>query len=170
MNKAVFLDRDGVINRKAASHEYIKKWEEFEFLSGVKIALKKLSNTNYKIIVLTNQRGISRGKMSLKDLNNIHSNMLKEIKISGGRVDSIFFCPHDIGKCDCRKPSPGMLDKAVEKFNIDLKSSWIVGDSDSDIELGKSRNCKTIYIGKDFEGADYKAANLNDAVKIIIDN
>jgi|SRR3989344_2403453 len=170
MNKAIFLDRDGVINKKATTHEYIKKWEEFKFLSNVKTALKKLSKTDYKIIILTNQRGISLGKMSLNDLNDIHSNMLKEIKINGGRIDSIFFCPHDIERCNCRKPSPGMLDKATVKFNIDLKNSWVVGDSDSDIELGKSRDCKTIYIGKYFEGADYNVANLNDAVKIMINN
>ena len=170
MNKAVFLDRDGVINKKATPHEYIKKWEEFEFLSGVKTALKKLSNTNYKIIVLTNQRGISRGKMPLSDLQKIHINMIDEIKKSGGRIDKIYFCPHKIGGCNCRKPSPGLLDKAIEDFDIDIKNSWVVGDSESDIKLGKSKNCKTIYIGDDYDEADYKVISLKEAVDLIVNS
>ena len=167
MNKAVFLDRDGVINRKAPPHEYITSWREFEFLPGAIDAIRDLSGSDYKLIIITNQRGIASGKMSIDDLNDIHSNMLKEIMKSGGRIDKIYFCPHDDG-CGCRKPLPGMLDEAAKEFGISLQESWVVGDSESDIELGKSRNCRTIFIGHD-SGADYKVPDLGRAADIIME-
>ena len=108
--------------------------------------------------------------MPLSDLQKIHINMIDEIKKSGGRIDKIYFCPHNIGGCNCRKPSSGLLDKAIEEFDIDIENSWVVGDSESDINLGESKNCRTIYIGDDHDEADYKVTSLKEAVDLIVNS
>ena len=96
--------------------------------------------------------------------------MVKEISYSGGRIDKIYVCPHDYGECSCRKPLPGLLDKAGKDFDLDLKKSWMIGDSDSDITLGKMRHCMTIYVGKEKNpAADFSVENLEQAVEIILD-
>ncbi len=169
MRKTIFLDRDGVINKKAPAHEYVTSVEEFEFLDGSLSAIRKLGDSEYNIVIVTNQRGISRGKMSNKDLVNIHEKMLEEIVSFGGSVDEIYHCPHGYNECDCRKPLPGMINKAREKFDIDLEESWMVGDSESDILLGKAVGCKTIYIGNgNHYNSDFFAKDLASAVDIII--
>ena len=137
MNKAVFLDRDGVINRKLED-DYVKKWDEFCFLPGVFEAIKTIKEKGYLVIVVTNQRGIARGFMTEKDLEEIHQKMQKELKKHGAQVDDIFYCPHDIkDNCTCGKPQPGMLFSAQKKWNIDLAQSYIIGDSDSDFEASR---------------------------------
>jgi len=169
MVKAIFLDRDGVINKKMPEGSYVTNWHEFRFISGVKEAISSLSKTDYKIIIATNQRGIAKKILSEKNLIKLHLKMLDEIKKSGGRVDKIYFCPHEKGECNCRKPLPGMLYKANKEFNIDFKNSWIIGDSSSDIELGKKLGCKTVLIGdKNKADADFVFNNLNEAIKILI--
>ncbi|MFH1802097.1 MAG: HAD family hydrolase [archaeon] len=166
--KAVFLDRDGVINKKAPEGVYITNWRDFEFLPGVKESIGKLGARDYKIVIITNQRGISKGLMNLEDLEEIHGKMLNEILEAGGRIDKIYFCPHDAGECDCRKPLTGMLDKASKELNIDLEESWVIGDSVCDIEMGRKRKCKTILIGNEnLEAADFVAKSLKEAVSLI---
>jgi D-glycero-D-manno-heptose 1,7-bisphosphate phosphatase len=171
LNKAIFLDRDGVINQKAAEHEYITTWEDFHFLPNVLKALEKISKTEYTIIIVSNQRGISRGKMSKVDLDHIHKNMIKEIKKYGGRIDKIYYCPHGYDECKCRKPLPGMLDTAKSNHSLCLEDSWIIGDSSSDIHAGKARKCKTIYIGEKDDVvalSDYSVKSLDEAVNVIL--
>ncbi len=171
MKKAIFLDRHGIINKKAKEHEYITSWEKFEFLPGVLKSLKKLSKTDYKIIIITNQRGIACRKMSVNDLKEIHKKMVSKIKSEKGRIDKIYFCPHNIGECNCRKPLPGLIDRASKEIGINLKQSWVIGDSLLDIQLGKSRKCKTIYIGKEIGQnifADHAVRNLEEATNIIL--
>jgi len=168
MDKVVFLDRDGVINKQALPHEYITSWEEFEFLQGVKEGIKRLSDNNYQIFIITNQAGIARGKMSLGDLEDIHSNMIKEIEEASGKIKKIYFCPHGYSECNCRKPLPGMLDQAKDEFDIYLRDSWMVGDSDTDIQLGKARDCKTIYIGEGRSEADHRVNSFEEAIDLII--
>ena len=137
MNKTVFLDRDGVINRKL-ENDYVKSWDEFVFLPGVFEAIKAIKEKGYLVIVVTNQRGITRGFMTEKDLQEIHQKMQKELEKHGAQVDDIFYCPHNISdNCNCRKPEPGMLIEAQKKWNIDFAQSYIIGDSESDIEAGK---------------------------------
>lgn len=158
--KAVFLDRDGTININKP--EYLHKIEDFKFIPGVFRALKKLSSTGYKIIIVTNQSGIGRGYYTEKDLNNLHQWMLERFKKEKIRIDKIYYCPHHPkDNCFCRKPKPGMIEKAVEDFDINLSKSWIVGDSQRDIQIGKEMNLKTILIGGE-------ARNLEEAVKIIL--
>ena len=163
MKKSIFLDRDGVINKKLEG-DYVKTLEEFEILPGVKEALKEFKNLGYLIIVVTNQQGIGKGLMTEEDLKKIHEYMVKELEY----IDDIFYCPHLEGTCDCRKPRPGMLLKAQEKWNIDFSKSWMIGDSDSDILCGKSVGCKTIKIGEDKNKlADFCCNSLIDCVEII---
>ncbi|MBE9529221.1 MAG: D-glycero-beta-D-manno-heptose 1,7-bisphosphate 7-phosphatase [Proteobacteria bacterium] len=153
MSRAIFLDRDGVINRKAESDDYVKSWNEFVFLPRAVEALALLGRTDYLLFVVTNQRGIARGLMSEGDLCDIHDNMSRQLQQAGARIDSIFHCPHEKAeRCGCRKPEPGMLLEASRQFDVDLKESCIVGDSLSDIEAGVNAGCKElILVGNSLE-------------------
>ncbi len=138
---ALFLDRDGVINRKLPEDHYVRAWSEFAFLPGALEALAELAERFSPIVIVTNQRGIARGFMTLEDLEAIHSRMLTEIAAAGGRIDAIYVCPHDRGMCDCRKPLPGLfLQARRDRPEIDFAESVMVGDSLSDLlpafELG----------------------------------
>lgn len=145
--KTVFLDRDGVINRKRPEGDYVKRWEEFEFLPGAKEALKVLKEMGVRLIVVTNQRGIARGVMTERDLEEIHRRMLEELSLFGASVDAIYYCPHEEGACDCRKPREGLFQKAKRDFpDIDFASSAVIGDSLSDMEVGTRLGSLTILI------------------------
>lgn len=138
--KVVFLDRDGVINRD--SPEYIKCREEFEFLPTSLEAIKILTQNNYLIIVITNQSSIARGMTSLQEVLAIHQIMFESVRNYGGNITDIFFCPHHPDdNCDCRKPKPGMIHQAVRKYDIDLASSVMIGDSSTDIECARNAGC-----------------------------
>ncbi len=145
--KAVFLDRDGVINRKAADGEYITNWLEVEILQGALDAAVALDRAGYLIFVVTNQRGVSTGKIRQADLNEIHRRMRQEFVNAGASITEIYCCPHDVEvNCQCRKPKPGMLFQAAREYNLNLADSWIVGDSPSDIQAGFTAGCKTAQI------------------------
>jgi D-glycero-D-manno-heptose 1,7-bisphosphate phosphatase len=167
--KAVFLDRDGVINKRAKEHEHIKSWGEFEFLPNVAETIREL-NKEFLVVMISNQGGIAKGVMSEQDLEEIHSKMETELKKNGARIDKIYFCPHaDNDNCSCRKPMPGMLLRAAEELNIDLADSFMVGDSISDIKAGKSAGCKTILINNSKNvGADYVISSLSEIMKIVV--
>ncbi|MBS1813168.1 MAG: HAD family hydrolase [Acidobacteria bacterium] len=158
----IFLDRDGVINRKR-DDDYVKHWGEFEFLPGVKEALKILTEKNYRLIVVTNQRGIARGLMTMEDLQDIHARMVGELTASGAEITAIFCCPHDKDQCDCRKPKTGMFLQAQQQMHeIEFAKSILIGDSLSDMEAGAKLGCRNILIGED---ANYDCAtSLSDAV------
>ena len=144
LHKAVFLDRDGVINRKAPDHDYIKMWSEFSFLPDVPEAICQLNHAGYLVLVVTNQRGVAKGIMTLSDVEELHQRMCRKLKQMGAAIDSIYVCPHDIGQCHCRKPEVGLFLQAERDFAIDKASSWMVGDSDSDVEAGRRYGVKTI--------------------------
>lgn len=144
---AVFLDRDGVINRKAPDGEYIRNWNEVEFIPGAVDAIVRLSSSGLRLFVVTNQRGIARRVVSESNVNVIHRRMLEIISKAGGSVTHIYYCPHDYSdNCFCRKPKPGMLMRAASEHGLLLESSWMVGDTESDVEAGKSAGCKTLQI------------------------
>jgi len=150
LQKVVFLDRDGVINVKAAEHSYITTWQDFEFMPGIFDALKYLNDTGYKLIVLTNQQGLGKQIFSEQSLLQIHENMSNELKKNGVTVDRIFYCPHtEADNCNCRKPKPGMFYKAMNEadYNIDFEKSYVLGDSLGDLPAGRALGCKTIYFG-----------------------
>jgi D-glycero-D-manno-heptose 1,7-bisphosphate phosphatase len=133
--RCVFLDRDGVINQKAAPHEYIRKWSEFRFLPNIADWIRLFNALDFLVIVVTNQRGIARGMMTRESVDDIHVRMIAELAAQGARIDDVFMCPHQEDACECRKPRPGMVMKAQAKWNIDLAASLMVGDSDSDAML-----------------------------------
>ncbi|OGC14210.1 phosphatase, partial [candidate division WOR-1 bacterium RIFOXYA12_FULL_36_13] len=135
---AVFLDRDGVVNKKIEM-DYVKKWDEFEFLPDAISAIKLINDKNIPVYLITNQSGIGRGKMTQKALDIVHQKMGGALAKEGAHIDEIFVCPHaPEDNCDCRKPKPGLLLQAKEKYpEIDFKNSWFIGDSQIDVEAGK---------------------------------
>ena len=143
----LFLDRDGVINRRPVD-DYVKNWDEFEFLPGVLGAIKKLSGIFGKIIVVTNQQGIGKGLMTIEGLANIHQKMISEIEKYGGRVDAVYFCPNLKGEDEnCRKPGTAMAELAKKDFpEIYLEKSIIAGDMESDMIFGRNAGMKTVFI------------------------
>ena len=147
MHSAVFLDRDGVINRKPPEGDYITRWEDMELLPGVVEGIALLNQANFCVIVITNQRCVAKGLISEAGLEEIHRRMTETLARSGATVDGIYYCPHDLqASCACRKPAPGMLLEAARSRGIDLPSSWMVGDSDIDVEAGRRAGCKTVLL------------------------
>jgi len=169
--KAIFLDRDGTINRYVG---FLRNIDDFELLPGVAEAIKKINSSGYLAIVVTNQPVIARGEVTFEQLDEIHNKMETLLGQDGAYLDAIYFCPHHPDKgfegeipelkidCDCRKPKPGMLLRAAEDFNIDLSSSWMVGDGKNDIKAGQNAGCKTALIGEENYGQDMKVKSLLD--------
>lgn len=153
---ALFLDRDGVINKRLMD-DYVKHVGEFEFLPGVPEAIAKFSKIFGKIFIVTNQRGIARGLMTADDLSAVHKYMLEGIQKAGGRIDRIFFCPHDRHEnCGCRKPDLGMALKAKEEFpEIDFSKSLMLGDTGSDIKFGETAGMYTVLISDEMSLYDF---------------
>lgn len=175
--KAIFLDRDGTINKYVG---FLRDVDEFELLPGVAEAIKKINNSGYLAIVITNQPVIARGEVRFEQLNEIHNKMETLLGFEGAYLDGIYFCPHHPHSgyegevkelkfdCDCRKPKPGMLLKAAEDFNIDLSQSWMVGDGENDIKAGKNAGCMTALIGTDNFGQEITAESLADVIDRIL--
>lgn len=142
---AIFLDRDGVINENRPDH--VKSWAEFEFLPGALTSIRRLSATGLPIFIVTNQAIISRQLVTEATLHNIHHYMTGAIHEAGGRVDKVYFCPHDRDdNCDCRKPCPGMLQQAAMEFGVDLTQSFMVGDAWTDMQAGLSVGSRGILV------------------------
>lgn len=145
--KAVFLDRDGVIIRKALDDGYIADWSEVEFLPGSIEAIRTLHKQGFMVIVVTNQRGVATGRIDLSSLEDIHTRLRAVVSDNGGTISAIYFCPHLIAEnCSCRKPKPGMLLRAAKDHGLNLSECWMVGDSLTDIEAGRRAGCRTVLI------------------------
>ncbi|MDO8730353.1 MAG: D-glycero-beta-D-manno-heptose 1,7-bisphosphate 7-phosphatase [Candidatus Omnitrophota bacterium] len=145
--RAVFLDRDGVINFPPSAKRYITRWEEFRFLPGVLDSVKKLSSSRRKIILVSNQAGVERGVFSKANLKEITRKMLHAIESRGGRIDAVYYCTHIPERhCRCRKPRAGMLRKAARRFSLDLRRSVVVGDNATDIKMGQSAGCRAVLV------------------------
>lgn len=135
--KIVFLDRDGVINKKAADHHYITSWKDFIFNEGIFNICNFLKGQGFEFIVITNQRGVARQLVSQEILEDIHEQMVTEFEKRDIKILDVFYCPHDYGECTCRKPFPGMLEKATEKYSINKELSILISDSHEDITMGQ---------------------------------
>lgn len=146
MKKIAFLDRDGVINKKAEDHQYITKIDDFIINNGIFDLLKFLVEYGYEFIILTNQRGIARNLFSVEDLENIHAFMLKKFSENKIKILDIFYCPHENNVCDCRKPKPGLIYKAEKKHKIDLSNSILISDSENEIAMGNSAGLKYSFL------------------------
>ena len=145
-NKAIFLDRDGVINIEVG---YLSNPNDFKIIEGTIEALKILNKKGFLLIVVTNQAGIARGYYTEDDLKDVHHKMRYVLKQHEVTLTDIFYCPHHpefTGSCNCRKPNPGMILEAKEKYNIDLDNSYMVGDTLNDIQTGIAAKCKTILV------------------------
>ena len=170
--KAVFLDRDGTINEYVG---FLKSVEEFKLLDGVAEAVKKINDSGFLAIIITNQPVIARGEVSFKQLSEIHNKMETLLGAEGAYLDAIYFCPHHPHKgyegeraeyktdCSCRKPKPGLILQAANDFNIDLSKSFMIGDTENDVLCGKNAGCLTAAIGA-CDKADISGKNLLDCV------
>ena len=169
--KAVFLDRDGTLNKYVG---FLRDIDEFKLLDGVADAIKAVNNSGYLAIVVTNQPVIARGEVTVQQLEEIHNKMETLLGLEGAYIDSIYYCPHHPHKgyegeitelkfdWDCRKPKPGMLMQAVKDFNIDLNGSWMIGDSENDIRCGINAGCRTVLIGSGDFGQTATVSDLKE--------
>ena len=175
--KAIFLDRDGTINKYVG---FLNNIDEFELLPGVCEAIKLINKSGYLAIVITNQPVIARGELTFSELHLIHNKMETLLGNNGAYIDGIYFCPHhpDYGydgeikelkiKCNCRKPNPGMIYEAENDFNLNLQECWMVGDSQNDIIAGKCAGTKTALIGNDNFDQDISGLSLIDVISSIL--
>lgn len=176
--KAVFLDRDGTINKYVG---FLEDIEDFELLDGVAEAIKEINESGNLVVLVTNQPVIARGDVTLTELCEIHNKMETLLGEKGAYLDAIYYCPHHPHKgfegeraefkidCECRKPKPGMLLKASKDLNIDLEHSWMVGDSENDIKAGQRAGCKTALIGNGVYGQTVTVSSLRQFSKQYID-
>jgi D-glycero-D-manno-heptose 1,7-bisphosphate phosphatase len=174
--RAVFLDRDGVINRYVG---FLRSPDELELLPGACEAIRKINASGFLCIVVTNQPVIARGEVTVEELGEIHNKMETLLGLEGAYVDAIYYCPHhpDRGfpgeipelkiECDCRKPRPGMLLAAARDFHIDLQNSWMVGDRETDVEAGKNAGCRTAFVQSD--GASAESCDADRTVKSLLE-
>jgi len=174
--KAVFLDRDGTINRYVG---FLRNIDDFELLPGVAEAIRQINERGYLAVVATNQPVIARGEVTVDQLREIHNKMETLLGNEGAYLDAIYFCPHHPDKgfpnevaelkreCGCRKPKPGMLLTAAKDLNIDLQESWMVGDGKNDIEAGKAAGCRTALIGEEAFGQDVTVRSLQDFLQYL---
>jgi D-glycero-D-manno-heptose 1,7-bisphosphate phosphatase len=148
--RTVFLDRDGVINRKMPEGQYVTDWRHFELLPGVPHAIAQLNQAGLRVLVVTNQRGIALGLYTAADVHAIHAQLQRILSVNGAHVDGFYLCPHDKAQCNCRKPLPGLFEQANKQFpTIEPATSVIIGDSLSDIEFGRNLGMRTIFIEGD---------------------
>lgn len=147
MQKAIFLDRDGVINSDVG-HYYIYRVEDFAINKGIIPSLKKFSDSGYKLFIVTNQGGVAKGIYTEKDVQKVHNHLLSILEKENIKIEKIYFCPHhdSIGPCECRKPSPYFIKKAIHDFNIDPKKSYMIGDSPRDKQAAEAAGIKGIKV------------------------
>jgi len=159
--KAIFLDRDGVLNKN--KDDYVKNISELEIFPFISEPIRKFQSAEFKIIVITNQSAINRGLMTEKNLNEIHEKIQSFLIQNDTKIDYFYYCPHTPNEnCSCRKPKSGLLLKAIDDFSIDVNNSWFIGDRDSDIQAGKSVGCNTLKIQND--------VNLEKAAHLILES
>jgi D-glycero-D-manno-heptose 1,7-bisphosphate phosphatase len=143
----VFLDRDGVLNRKMPEGAYVCDWAQFQWLPGAIEAVARMNRAGLTVILVSNQRGIALGLYTHEQLNLIHTNMQSQLERHGARLDAIYYCPHDHGQCHCRKPEAGLFEQAWQRFpQANPQNSLVIGDSLSDIQAGHRLGMKTIFI------------------------
>jgi D-glycero-D-manno-heptose 1,7-bisphosphate phosphatase len=170
--KTIFLDRDGVINKEVG---YLYKIEDFAFIQGVFKACKYFQDLGYKLIIITNQSGIARGYYSEDDFHTMTKWMIEQFNAQNIDILDVFFCPHGPDStCQCRKPRPGMLLEAQDKYNIDIKNSWMIGDKEADVEAANAAgidNTILVKSGHIIDEANSKAKfilkSIKDSIQII---
>ncbi|TMU87321.1 HAD family hydrolase [Bacillus sp. BHET2] len=175
MKKAIFLDRDGVINEvKTERVNFVNHPSQFYFLEGVTEAINNFSHSDFLLFVVTNQGGVGLGYLSHEELHSIHDYMVNEIKNAGGIIQEVSCCVHKPNEgCSCRKPEAGMLLDLASKYDVDLSHSYMIGDRDVDIEAGRKAGCTTILLSDSPSpsyNANYIFPNLLKASEYIVNN
>ena len=150
MNKVIFIDRDGVINKDPGGwteHSYVARWEDFYFLPGAMEALKLLTDNGYDIVMISNQGGVSKKFFSKAALDGITRNMLRDIEAAGAKIRKVYYCIHqDSDNCDCRKPRAGMFRQAEKELGIKSAGAYFIGDGKTDVEAGSAMGLKTVLV------------------------
>ncbi len=168
MKKAVFLDRDGVINYDSG---FVHKIPDFKFIPRVSEALKQLQSAEYLLMIITNQSGIGRGYYTEQDFFNINDYMLKTLSDKGIQISKVYYCPHTPEtNCECRKPKTKFLDDAVKEFDLEIEKSWVIGDKISDFQIGKNAGCRTVLIDSEYlrDIQETKFKDLFEATEYIL--
>jgi D-glycero-D-manno-heptose 1,7-bisphosphate phosphatase len=164
-NRCVFFDRDGIVNASPDADRYVTRWEDFHLLPEFVEVLRVVRAHGYQAVIVTNQRAVARGLVSAEDVEAMHRR-LQDLLWKNYRLDllDVAYCPHDVGECECRKPAPGMLKAMALKHSLDLAASWMVGDTETDIEAGRRAGCRTILVNGDesLSKADWRVAALKD--------
>ncbi len=170
-NRAVFIDRDGTMARDV---KYCRRPEDFELFPNTARAIKLLNEHGFKVVVITNQSGIARGYFTEETLAQIHEKMKVELAKKDARIDGIYYCPHHPDdNCDCRKPRPKLVLRAAKDHDIELKQSFVVGDLEVDVGLGKAAGCITILLRDSLQedtsiSPDYIATDLMEAAQYVL--
>ena len=173
MIRCVFFDRDGIVNRSPGPG-YVERWEDFDLLPEFVAVLRTVLDLGYEAVVVTNQRGVALGRMSLEAVDDIHGRLRRVLRDRHGLgLLDILCCPHDRGECTCRKPQPGMLLAAAQRYGIHLPSSWMIGDNERDVEAGRRAGCRTIRVSTEDEpsAADVRVrsmAELHERIREIL--
>jgi D-glycero-D-manno-heptose 1,7-bisphosphate phosphatase len=171
--RAVFLDRDGTLNVRPAEHSYVDTLEQFVWLPGAVEGAAALAHAGFVLAVASNQRGIARGLVGWPVIASIEAEVQARLGEHGARIEAFSYCPHELDEgCDCRKPAPGMLLGLARRLDLDLASSWMVGDSESDLQAGRAAGTRTALIAASGAGspsADLVASSLETAAAAIIE-
>jgi D-glycero-D-manno-heptose 1,7-bisphosphate phosphatase len=155
MTKAIFLDRDGVLNKKMPEGQYVTRWEEMRFLPGAAEAIIFFRRAGFRVVVVSNQRCVAKGLLTVQELESMHRRMAEKFASEGATIDAVYYCPHDTEPpCNCRKPAAGLLLEAARAHQIDLGASWMIGDTRGDMEAGRKAGCKTARLQDPNEPAD----------------
>ena len=182
MKKVIFIDRDGVINRDPGGwteHSYVTRKDDFHFLPGSKEAIKKLCDSGYTIVVISNQAGVGRGLFSEEQLRGVTQLMFDELKKIGAEIAKVYYCIHDkTDGCECRKPKPGLFKRCERELDIEARGAYFIGDGKGDIEAGSTVGLRTILVlsGKAKREEidswdskpDYICADLREAVSYVL--
>lgn len=165
MNKAIFLDRDGVLIHNRTN--YVRSWEDVKIYQSTCQSLSLIAKSEYKIIILSNQSAVGRGLMSLQTMNDINDRLLSIIQKFGGRIDGVFVCPHTPEEhCNCRKPKPGLVFEAKKEFALDLEKSWLVGDALTDLQTGVNSGINNLVLVESGRGKKQLKSNKNELSQI----
>jgi D-glycero-D-manno-heptose 1,7-bisphosphate phosphatase len=177
----VFLDRDGVLNRKMPEGHYVVSWSDFHVLAGVPEAIARLNQAGLRVVVVSNQRGIALGLYTAADVEAIHTAFQRLLISQHAHIDAFFFCPHGLGQCNCRKPLSGLFEQAVARFpSITAATSVMIGDSIVDMEFGRRLGITTILIDSNPEhhnnpanqsaqdSADFRFPSLQEAANALL--
>jgi len=148
----VFLDRDGVLNKQAAPHQYITRWEDFEYLPNAYKSIRLLNRKGFRVFIVSNQRCVARGMATIEEVEALNAKIKADLNKHGCQIDEIYYCPHDeTAHCRCRKPRTGMLESAqgwlrLRGETIDKRSSWMIGDFNSDVQTGINFGINTVHV------------------------